>query len=152
MSKSNQSMSRKYLSIIGIAAIVLGVATIIMSFLPVMMNTSVEQLGIDGGELEKMRVNLDDNAIRMTYAIAGAIGGIFSVILGYLFRRASANPEKTTFLLIISVLECITNAIAIVTSITSNNISINLFVSIASLAIYAFALISIVNVRKEIDD
>lgn len=152
MSKSNQSMSRKYLSIIGIAAIVLGVATIIMSFLPVMMNTPVEQLGIDGGELEKMRVNLDDNAIRMTYAIAGAISGIFSTILGYLFRRASANPEKTTFLLIISVLECITNAIAIVTSITSNNISINLFVSIANLAIYAFALISIFNVRKEIDD
>ena len=148
-SKKN-STSKKYLRILGIVYFVLAALIVLSTVVMMVTKTDVNKLGIDLTEIRKIEGATDD-VIRVSYGICMIIAGLLVVLEGWLLRRAAKDPSKSTLLLVLLVLSVVTSVVSIFT--TNNFDSISKSASFAlGLTINILALMSVVNIRKEIKE
>ena len=147
MSKSKNSLSHKYLYMLGMATIGYGVLIAISALVMLIIKSPVDKLGLEN--LDELRKSLSDDGIRSLFVFMGVVSAIITAWIGNLLRRASKDPEKTTLALVFVVFQGISSAATLFSdSITNFSVSVG---SIFSLTIYVLAFLSIMNIRKELD-
>lgn len=105
MPKSNKkSLSRKYLKILGVITLVMGIVLVIGGVASMFVKYDVSTLP----NIEELRkTTTDENAIRAAIGIVILLSAAVSLLEGWLLMRAANDPSKSTLLLVILVFSCI---------------------------------------------
>lgn len=143
MAKS--SASRKYLKILGIVEMVLAgiglIASIAMFFIK---GINVADFGLEN--LDQLRQHFTDEQIKNVVFGVGVVACLINLWVAWIIYRAGAT-NKTTLALVLVVLQCISGAATIFSSLI-NHVALG-FSTVISLTIYVLAFIAIMNVRSE---
>lgn len=151
MPKTKQSASRKYLKILGIVTIVFAVISVIS--MVVLMFTAkgiaVDQI-LSADQLKQLHdANLSDDVIRMMIFGFGAFAGLIALLEGWLMVRASNDPVKSTFLLVLIVLSVISGAAQLFSDgFGSRSTALS---NIFNLTINVLAMIAVLKARAEVN-
>lgn len=148
MSKKQASASKTYLNILGIISIVFGALTVLGAIIIMAVNFDMSALGEGFYNDLLARANGDANIAKISLGISILSTGAYQILLGWLERRASKNPEKSTALLVLTVLSVVGGVFTMFNGGFSD--FANATGSIVSLTINILALIAIFNVRKTI--
>ena len=139
---------KAYLKILGAVTIGIGIFGIISALLIVITKMDVDKLGIT--DLEKIRKDASDDVIRGIACGTACIIAAITMFEGWLMRRAAKDPKKSTFLLVILVISVISGVLSIISG-PQGGISNILSVAI-SLILNSLALMSVINLRKEVNE
>jgi len=143
---------KAYLKIIGMVTIAIGILALITAILIIVTKTDVNQLGLSEQQIADLRKTdgMTDDIIRIAVMIIASVAAIWTIFEGWLMRRAAEKPEKSTFLLVILVISVISGVAASISGIV-NGINISGSISnVINLIINALALMSVVQLRKEV--
>ena len=150
MSKKEAKTSKKYLKTLGAIYLALGILTLIAAIVFVFLKVDFGALHVE--ELDKMleQAKGDTNIVKAGLVILAAISGAANLLKGWLLRRASNNPEKSTFLLVLTVLGLVSGFYTMATSgfTTASNAASN----IVNLVLDILTFIAILDIRKSLDD
>lgn len=148
---SKKSLSRKYLKIIGIVTLVLGIIYVALAIagMFVLNNMDLAQV-LSADQLQELRdANITDQMIRIFICVGGMVAALVSVLEGILLMRASNDPRKSVFLLVLIVLSIISGIYTLVSG-GIQNIGAN-FGSIIGLTVNVLAIMAVMSARKEIE-
>ncbi|MBR0403246.1 hypothetical protein IJI55_01710 [Candidatus Saccharibacteria bacterium] len=150
MAKSDKkSLSRKYLKVLGVVMLIFGVLGAIVSILAMFAINSVDLSQMfNASQLESFRnANISDDLIRIMVGVTAIIASLLSVLEGWLLMRASNDPKKSTFLLVLLVLSVISGIYNIAVG-GIQNIGANIS-GILSLTLNVLAVMAVMSARKE---
>lgn len=148
MPKSKKSLSRKYLKVLGIISLVFGVLGLIMGIVTMFAKWDVTIITNSSQQFADILAQNGENTVRYTLGITVIFSAIISLIEGWLLNRASNDPNKSTFLLVLLVLSTISGIVAIITG--SKDIG-TIVGGIVSLAITILSLMAVIKARAEVD-
>ena len=150
MTNKTTKASKKYLNTLGIIYIALGIVTLIAAIVFVFLKVDFGALHVE--ELDKMleQTNGNTNIVKAGLVILAAVSGAANLLKGWLLRRAVKNPEKSTFLLVLTVLGLVSGLYTMATSgfTTAGNAMSNLF----NLTLDVLTFLAVLNIRKSLDE
>lgn len=144
---------KKYLKILGTVALVFGALGVLSAIAIVVFKADINSLSISEERLIELRKTegMTDDVIRAASAFVAAFASFCLMFEGWLMRRAAKNPEKSTLLLVILVISVVSNITAFFARTDSNVVSAMVSNAI-SMVINVLALMSVIQLRKEISE
>ena len=150
MASKQESASKKYLNILGIVTMVLGCIIVIGGIILMALNINLADINNDYVNQLIAKANGDVNVAKMSLGLGIIFSGLFQAFLGWLERRASKTPEKSTLLLVLTVLSVVGGVFSMFN--TGFKDADNAFGSVFSLTINVLALLAIIKLRSTIED
>lgn len=144
--KRQAKASRKYLNILGIVSIVVGCLIIVGSIIFMVLDFDLSRLEYGFFNDALARVNGDVSLAKISVGVSMLIYGLFQILIGWLERRASGNPEKSLFLLVLVVFAIVGGLYAMFNG-GFKDIG-NAIGNIVSLSINVLAFMAIYNIRS----
>ena len=102
--KKQTKKSIKYLNILGVVSLVVGVLIMIGSIVFMVVDFDLSKLEYGFFNDALTRANGDVHFAKIAVGVSMLIYGMFQVLIGWLEQRASNNPEKSLLLLVLVVL------------------------------------------------
>ena len=146
MVKKQAKKSREYLNILGVVSLVIGSLIIIGSIIFMVVDFDLSKLEYGFFNDALTRANGDVHFAKMAVGVSMLIYGLFQMLIGWLERRASSNPEKSLFLLVLVVLGIVSGLYAMFNG-GFTDIG-NAIGNIVSLVINVLAFMAIYNIRS----
>ena len=145
MAKKQAKKSRQYLNILGVVSLVVGGLIIIGSVIFMLVDFDLSKLEYGFFNDALRRANGDVHFAKMAVGVSMLIYGLFQMLIGWLERRASSNPEKSLFLLVLVVLGIVGGLYAMFNG-GFTDIG-NAIGNVVSLVINVLAFMAIYNIR-----
>lgn len=154
MANKQATISRNYLSILGGVSLILGALIVTGSIIFMVVDFDLSKLEYGFFNDALVRTNGDVHLAKIITGISMLIMGLFQMLIGWLERRASANPDKSLFLLVLVVLGIVAglytmfnggftdmgNALGNIISLTVNVLAFMALYNLRKTAVYSKAL------------
>ena len=149
--KEKNSTSKKYLKVLGVLSIIFAVISVITGIITIAIQSQFTLADIGMADIMKsMPAEATEEMVKIIFGSTIIFAGLMELLIGCLLIRAANNPRKSTFLLVLLVIQVISCAFTLFSSGFTSVASA--FGNILNLTIYVLALAAVFKIRGEIDN